>query len=38
LLAAVIGFLAGTAMFAVVGMRAALAYQGAIESRFPTPD
>ena len=38
LVAAVAGFLVGTAIFAVVGMRTALAYQGNIESRFPTPD
>ena len=38
LAAAVGGFLLGTAIFAVVGMRAALAYQAGIESRFPTPD
>jgi hypothetical protein len=38
LLAAVTGFLLGTAVFAAVGMRAALAYQAGIESRFPTPD
>ena len=38
LLAAVVGFLLGTAIFAVVGMRAALSYQNNMESRFPTPD
>ena len=38
LLAAVSGFLVGTGVFAVVGMRAALSYQANIESRFPTPD
>jgi hypothetical protein len=38
LIAAVTGFLLGTAVFAMVGMRAALAYQAGIESRFPTPD
>jgi hypothetical protein len=38
LVAAVTGFLLGTAAFAVVGMRAALAYQANIEPRFPTPD
>lgn len=38
LFAAVAGFLIGTAIFAVIGMRTALAYQGSIESRFPTPD
>ncbi len=38
LLAAVTGFLIGTATFAVVGMRAALSYQGRIEPRFPSPD
>jgi membrane protein DedA with SNARE-associated domain len=32
------GFLVGTVIFSIVGMRAALAYQGNIESRFPTPD
>jgi hypothetical protein len=38
LMAAVAGFLLGTAIFAVVGMRTAMAYQANIESRFPTPD
>jgi VIT1/CCC1 family predicted Fe2+/Mn2+ transporter len=38
LIAAVVGFLLATAVFAMVGMRAALAYQAGIESRFPTPD
>lgn len=38
LLSAVAGFLVGTAIFAVVGMRTAMAYQGNVESRFPTPD
>ena len=38
LLAAVVGFLIGTAIFAVAGMRGALAYQENIDSRFPTPD
>jgi hypothetical protein len=38
LLAAVAGFLIGTAIFAVVGMRTAMAYQGNMESRFPTPE
>jgi len=38
LLAAVVGFLTGTAIFAVVGMRTAMAYQAGAESRFPTPD
>jgi hypothetical protein len=38
LLAAVTGFLLGTATFAVVGMRTALGYQAGIEPRFPTPD
>jgi hypothetical protein len=38
LVAAVIGFLVGTAIFAMVGMRTALAYQRGMDSRFPTPD
>jgi hypothetical protein len=38
LLAAVLGFLVGTAIFAVVGMRTAIANQANAESRFPTPD
>jgi hypothetical protein len=38
LLAAVAGFLIGTAIFAVVGMRTALGFQAGVESRFPTPD
>jgi hypothetical protein len=38
LLAAVVGFLVGTAIFAYVGMRTAIANQGNAESRFPTPD
>lgn len=38
LFAAVAGFLIGTAIFAVVGMRTALANQRNSESRFPTPD
>jgi hypothetical protein len=38
LLAAVAGFLIGTAIFAVVGMRTALSFQAGVESRFPTPD
>jgi hypothetical protein len=38
LLAAVAGFLVGTVIFAVVGMRTALGYQEGMESRFPTPD
>ncbi len=38
LVAAVAGFLLGTGIFAVVGMRAALAYQAGIEPLFPTPD
>ena len=38
LLAAVVGFLVGTATFAVVGMRTAMAYQANVETRFPTPD
>ena len=38
LLAAVTGFLLGTAIFAMVGMRAALAYQAGIEPLFPTPE
>ena len=38
LVAAVTGFLLGTAIFALVGMRAALAYQAGIEPLFPTPD
>lgn len=38
LVAAVAGFLVGTAVFAMVGMRTALAYQRGMESRFPTPD
>jgi hypothetical protein len=38
LLAAVAGFLIGTAIFAVVGMRTALAFEAGVESLFPTPD
>jgi hypothetical protein len=38
LIAATAGFLTGTAIFAVVGMRTALAFQAGVESRFPTPD
>jgi hypothetical protein len=38
LLAAVTGFLIGTAIFAMVGMRTAIGSQGGLESRFPTPD
>jgi hypothetical protein len=38
LLAAVVGFLVGTATFAYVGMRTAIANQANAESRFPTPD
>jgi hypothetical protein len=38
LLAAVVGFLLGTSIFAYVGMRTALANQANVESRFPTPD
>jgi hypothetical protein len=38
LLAAIAGFILGTTVFAFVGMRTAMAYQGNIESRFPTPD
>lgn len=38
LVAAVVGFLVGTAAFAMVGMRAALDYQARIQSRFPSPD
>jgi hypothetical protein len=38
LLAAVVGFLVGTAIFAYVGMRTAISYQANVESRFPTPD
>lgn len=38
LVSAVVGFLLGTAVFAVVGMRTALNYQAGVESRFPTPD
>ena len=38
LLAAVVGFMVGTAIFASVGMRTAIAHQANAESRFPTPD
>lgn len=38
LLLAVIGFLLGTAVFAYIGMRTAIASQEGAESRFPTPD
>ncbi|HUP54383.1 MAG TPA: hypothetical protein VM408_02660 [Methylomirabilota bacterium] len=38
LVAAVGGFLVGTTIFAVIGMRAALAYQAGIEPLFPTPE
>jgi len=38
LVAAVVGFLVGTAIFAVVGMRTALNHQAGVGSRFPTPD
>ena len=38
LVGAVTGFLLGTAVFAMVGMRTALAYQRGMDSRFPTPD
>jgi hypothetical protein len=38
LLAAVTGFLLGTATFAVVGMRTALGYQAGMDANFPTPD
>lgn len=38
LLSAVVGFLVGTAILAIIGMRSAIALQGRVESRFPTPD
>jgi hypothetical protein len=38
LIAAVAGFLIGTSIFAVVGMRTALAFERGGEARFPTPD
>ena len=38
LVSAIAGFLLGTGLFAVVGMRTALANQRGVESRFPTPD
>lgn len=38
LLAAVTGFLIGTSIFAVVGMRTALGFQRGMKARFPTPE
>lgn len=38
LLCGVLGFLAGFAVLAVVGMRSAIGQQARAESRFPTPD